>query len=98
MKFISSANLFYMRAFAEAYPDEQIVQQILKDPYNNDFLPLRDDYNERVLEQGLIEHVQKFLLELGAGFAFAGRQVHHEVGGEDFYMEELREYENFIRK
>ncbi|MFH1562429.1 MAG: PDDEXK nuclease domain-containing protein [Nitrospirota bacterium] len=66
-----------------------LAQQITKDPYVFDFLSLRDDYNERVLEQGLIEHVQRFLLELGAGFAFVGRQIHLEVGGEDFYIDLL---------
>ncbi len=67
-------------------PQSDFAQQITKDPYIFDFLSLRDDYNERVLEQGLIVHVQRFLLELGAGFAFVGRQVNLEVGGEDFSM------------
>lgn len=70
-------------------PQSDLAQQITKDPYVFDFLSMRDDYNERVLEQGLIEHVQRFLLELGAGFAFVGRQVHLEVGGEDFYIDLL---------
>jgi predicted nuclease of restriction endonuclease-like (RecB) superfamily len=66
-----------------------LAKQIIKDPYIFDFLSMRDDYNERVLEQGLIEHVQNFLLELGVGFAFVGRQVHLKVGGEDFYIDLL---------
>lgn len=70
-------------------PQSDLAQQITKDPYVFDFLSLRDDYNERILEQGLIEHVQMFLLELGAGFAFVGRQVHLEVGGENFYIDIL---------
>jgi predicted nuclease of restriction endonuclease-like (RecB) superfamily len=70
-------------------PHSDLAQETLKDPYVFDFLSLRDDYNERVLEQGLIDHVQKFLMELGAGFAFVGRQVHLEVGGEDFYVDLL---------
>ena len=70
-------------------PQSDLAQETLKDPYVFDFLSLRDDYNERVLEQGLIDHVQKFLMELGAGFAFVGRQVHLEVGGEDFYIDLL---------
>ena len=70
-------------------PQSDLAQETLKDPYVFDFLSLRDEYNERILEQGLIEHVQKFLLELGAGFAFVGRQVHFEVGGEDFYVDLL---------
>jgi predicted nuclease of restriction endonuclease-like (RecB) superfamily len=70
-------------------PQSDLAQETLKDPYVFDFLSLRDEYNERVLEQGLIDHVQKFLMELGAGFAFVGRQVHLEVGGEDFYVDLL---------
>jgi hypothetical protein len=45
--------------------------------------------HERDLEKGLLEHIQRFLLELGVGFAFVGRQVHLEVGGEDFYLDLL---------
>jgi predicted nuclease of restriction endonuclease-like (RecB) superfamily len=70
-------------------PQSDLANETLKDPYVFDFLSLRDDYNERVLEQGLLDHVQKFLMELGAGFAFVGRQVHLEVGGEDFYIDLL---------
>jgi len=162
MKGLSRANLFYMRAFAEAYPDEQFVQQLvgqlpwghnvviltklkdpalrewyaraciehgwsrnvmahqiesglyerqgkaitnfqqtlpppqcdlaeqtLKDPYVFDFLTLADDARERELEQALIDHVQRFLLELGVGFAFVGRQMRMEVGEQDFYLDLL---------
>ncbi|MBP7514718.1 MAG: DUF1016 family protein [Flavobacteriales bacterium] len=158
----SRSNLLYMRAFAEAYPDPAIVQQVaaqlpwahnmvlldklkrtddrlwyataavrhgwsrsvlavqiaakahkrhgkaitnfkrtlppersdlahqtLKDPYTFDFLTLGMDARERELEQGLVEHVQKFLMELGVGFAFLGRQFHLEVEGEDYYMDLL---------
>lgn len=70
-------------------PQSDLAQQMTKDPYVFDFLSLRDDYNERVLERELTEHIQKFLLELGTGFAFVGRQVHLEVGGEDFYIDLL---------
>jgi predicted nuclease of restriction endonuclease-like (RecB) superfamily len=70
-------------------PQSDLAQETLKDPYVFDFLSLRDEYNEHVLEQGLIDHVQKFLMELGAGFAFVGRQAHLEVGGEDFYIDLL---------
>jgi predicted nuclease of restriction endonuclease-like (RecB) superfamily len=70
-------------------PQSDLAQETIKDPYVFDFLSLRDQYNERVLEQGLIDHVQKFLIELGAGFAFVGRQVHLEVGEEDFYVDLL---------
>lgn len=61
----------------------------LKDPYIFDFLSLGEDAHEREIEKALINHVQKFLLELGAGFAFVGRQYHLEVGDTDFYMDLL---------
>lgn len=64
-------------------------QGLTKDPYLFDFLTLRDDANERALEEGLVGHVEKFLLELGAGFALVGRQVHLEVGDQDFYLDLL---------
>lgn len=162
MKGFSRSNLMYMRAFAEAWPDEQIVQQAvgqlpwghnlvllsrlkdreerlayaqqiienswsrnvlvmqietrllarqgkaitnfeqrlpkpqsdlaresLKDPYCFDFLGLGDEAQEREIETTLVRHVTDFLLELGAGFAFVGRQVHLEVGGEDFFIDLL---------
>lgn len=54
-----------------------------------DFLTLHDEAVERDLETGLVEHIQKFLLELGAGFAFVGRQVHLIVGEDDFYLDLL---------
>ena len=70
-------------------PQSDLAQQIIKDPYVFDFLNLRDDANERAVELGLLEHVEKFLLELGAGFALVGRQVHLEIGGEDFHLDLL---------
>lgn len=66
-----------------------LAQGITKDPYLFDFLALRDDSNERAVESGLITHVEKFLLELGAGFALVGRQVHLDVGDQDFYLDLL---------
>ncbi|PWQ98202.1 PDDEXK nuclease domain-containing protein [Leucothrix pacifica] len=66
-----------------------LAQQTLKDPYIFDFLTLRNDYNERELEQGLIEHITQFLLELGSGFAYMGRQVAIQVGERDFYLDLL---------
>lgn len=162
MKGFSPRNLKYMRAFAEAWPDEQFVQQIaaqipwfhqcvildklkdpverewyihktiehgwsrdvlalqietslfhrqgkavtnfahtlpppqsdlagqlLKDPYNFDFLTLGDEAHERDLERELVKHIREFLLELGVGFAFVGSQYHLEVGGEDFFLDLL---------
>jgi predicted nuclease of restriction endonuclease-like (RecB) superfamily len=70
-------------------PQSDLAQQVLKDPYNFDFLTLAADARERELEQGLLAHIRKFLLELGAGFAFVGEQHHLEVGGEDFYIDLL---------
>lgn len=162
MRGFSRANLMYMRAFAEAWPDPEIVQQLvgqlswganlvllarlkrdeerryyaqqalrygwsrsilvhhiesrdferrgrattnfpsrlpkpqaelavqsIKDPYHFDFIGLGPEAQERDVENALVAHISRFLLELGAGFAFVGRQVHLEVGGEDFYLDLL---------
>ena len=162
MKGFSRANLMYMRAFAEAWPDEGIVQQAvgqlpwghnlvllsrlkttqqrldyaqraneqgwsrnalnihietrlleregkavtnfsaqlpaprsdlalqaLKDPYVFDFLGIGQEAGEREIEAALVEHISRFLLELGAGFAYVGRQVPIEVGGDDFFIDLL---------
>jgi predicted nuclease of restriction endonuclease-like (RecB) superfamily len=70
-------------------PQSDLAQQTLKDPYVFDFLTLSDEAHERDLEKGLVDHVQKFLLELGAGFAFVGRQVHMAVSDDDFYLDLL---------
>lgn len=70
-------------------PESELVQQALKDPYIFDFLTLADDFKERELETGLIAHVEKFLLELGQGFAFVGRQYRVDLGGQDFYLDLL---------
>lgn len=162
MKGFSRANLMYMRAFAEAWPDADIVQQAvgqlpwghnlvlltklknpeqrlayayraiehgwsrnvlnihieqgllaregqaitnfsqrlpspqsdlaresLKDPYRLDFLGLGKEAAERDIETALVHHITQFLLELGAGFAYVGRQVHLDVGGDDFFIDLL---------
>ena len=70
-------------------PTSDLAQQTLKDPYVFDFLTLGKAARERHLEQGLMDHVQRFLLEMGVGFAFVGRQVHLEVAGDDFYLDLL---------
>ena len=77
--------------FAQALPAPQsdLARESLKDPYRFDFLGIGDEALEREIEQAMVEHVTDFLLELGAGFAFVGRQVHVEVGGEDFYLDLL---------
>ncbi|MDP2795196.1 MAG: PDDEXK nuclease domain-containing protein [Sulfurisoma sp.] len=157
MKGFSRANLMYMRAFAEAWPDAEIVQQAvgqlpwghnlvlltrlkdpptrlayakrviqhgwsrnvlnihietrlleregqavtnfeaqlpapqsdlardtLKDPYLFDFLGVGNEADERAIESAIVEHITRFLLELGAGFAYVGRQVHVEVAATIF--------------
>ncbi|SDP67938.1 Predicted nuclease of restriction endonuclease-like (RecB) superfamily, DUF1016 family [Rhodoferax sp. OV413] len=162
MKGFSRANLMYMRAFAEAWPDAEVVQQAvgqlpwghnlvlltrlkdhqqrlayarsaiqhgwsrnvlnihietrllertgtavtnfeaslpkpqsdlaresLKDPYRFDFLGLSREAGEREIENALVQHVTEFLLELGAGFAFVGRQVLLDVGGDEFFIDLL---------
>lgn len=162
MKGFSRTNLLYMRAFAEAYPDEQIVQQVvgqipwghnvrildhvkdpqqrlwyiektiqngwsrsvlehqiesrlfdrtgtaitnferalpkpqsdlaqelIKDPYNFEFLGIGEEAKERDLEAALLQRMRDFLLELGVGFSFIGNQFHLEIGGDDFYIDLL---------
>lgn len=70
-------------------PQSDLARATLKDPYVFDFLSLSADATERDLEAALVDHITRFLLELGAGFAYVGRQVHLEVGGEDFYLDLL---------
>lgn len=69
--------------------DSDMAEQVFKDPYLFDFLGTADPRREREVEQALVDHIQRFLLELGAGFAFVGRQVHLEVGSHDFYLDLL---------
>lgn len=69
--------------------DSDMANQIFKDPYLFDFLGTDMPRREVEIEKQLTEHIQKFLLELGQGFAFVGRQVHLEVGGQDFYIDLL---------
>lgn len=70
-------------------PQSELAKQVLKDPYNFDFLSLGDKAWERELEKALLEHIRDFLLELGVGFAFVGNQYHLEVGGRDFWIDLL---------
>jgi len=70
-------------------PQSDLAQQILKDPYNFDFLTLGGDAHERQLEKGLLAHLQSFLLEMGAGFSLVGSQYHLEIGGKDYYIDLL---------
>jgi predicted nuclease of restriction endonuclease-like (RecB) superfamily len=70
-------------------PDSDMAAQVFKDPYLFDFIGTADPRREREVEQALVDHVQKFLLELGAGFAFIGRQVHLEFSSADYYLDLL---------
>ncbi|MEQ1636811.1 MAG: PDDEXK nuclease domain-containing protein [Methylococcales bacterium] len=70
-------------------PHADIAHETLKDPYLFDFLGLSDDAHEREIENALIRHITRFLLELGAGFAFVGRQFRLEVGGDEFFIDLL---------
>ncbi len=70
-------------------PQSDLAAQTLKDPYVFDFLTLGPQAQERELEHGLLAHIQRFLLELGVGFAFVGRQVPLAVGDDDFYIDLL---------
>jgi predicted nuclease of restriction endonuclease-like (RecB) superfamily len=70
-------------------PQSDLARQTLKDPYIFDFLTLAEPFHERELETGLVRHLEKFLLELGQGFAFVGRQYRVEVGDTDFYIDLL---------
>ena len=70
-------------------PQSDLAQQVIKDPYNFDFLTLTNEAQERDLERGLLAHLRQFLIELGVGFAFVGNQIPLEVGGEDFKIGEF---------
>ncbi|NOK09847.1 PDDEXK nuclease domain-containing protein [Corallococcus exercitus] len=77
--------------FAERLPEpnSDLARESLKDPYRFDFLTLGAEAGERELEDALVAHISRFLIELGAGFAYVGRQVHLEVDGRDFYLDLL---------
>jgi len=77
--------------FARTLPpaDSDMAEQIFKDPYLFDCLGTADPRREREVEQALVDQIQRFLLELGTGFAFVGRRVHLEVGDQDFYLDLL---------
>lgn len=90
------SNLFQRQGgaitnFKEKLPDahSDLALQILKDPYCFDFLTLTEDYNEKELENSLIENITHFLLELGQGFSFIGKQFKLEIGDKDFYIDLL---------
>lgn len=70
-------------------PQSDLVRQTLKDPYIFDFLTLEEPFHERELETNLLRQLERFLIELGQGFAFVGRQFRVEVGDDDFYIDLL---------
>ena len=77
--------------FENTLPEKQaqMAQQILKDPYNFDFLTLEPEVRELEIEKELTAHIEKFLLELGKGFAFIGRQYNLKIGAKDYYLDLL---------
>ena len=70
-------------------PQSDLAQQTLKDPYTFDFMAMTAPYNELDVERQLTQHITQFLLELGKGFAFIGRQYRLEVAGNDYYIDLL---------
>ena len=72
-----------------APPEAGLANQILKDPYHFDFLGLGEEAQERDIENALVRHITRFLLELGAGFAFVGRQYRLKVAGDEFFLDLL---------
>lgn len=66
-----------------------LARQTLKDPYNFDFLTIREGYDERELQKELVDKISDFLLELGEGFAYIGKEYHLNINGDDFYIDLL---------
>lgn len=85
--------------FAETLPSKEAheVSSMLKDPYIFDMLTFTEEHNERDVEIGLVKHVEQFLVEMGAGFGFMGRQYHIEVSGDDYYIDLLM-YNAFLHR
>lgn len=77
--------------FKDRLPETQsdMALEVLKDPYIFDFLSVGEKAHEREIERELVRHITEFLLELGSGFSYVGKQVHLEVAGEDFYLDLL---------
>ena len=70
-------------------PQSDLAREIIKDPYNFDFLTLTEQHTEKELEKELIDHIARFLMELGAGFAYLGKQIPLQVGERDFFVDLL---------
>ena len=77
--------------FQYTLPDDNsdLAQEITKDPYNFDFVAIRHGYNEKELKDALMDNVQNFLMELGTGFAFVGREYRLQVGNTEQYIDML---------
>ncbi len=77
--------------FAKRLPDSQagLASEVLKDPYHFDFLGLGNEAHQRDIEDALVRHITQFLLELGTGFAFVGRQYRIEVEEDEFFIDLL---------
>jgi predicted nuclease of restriction endonuclease-like (RecB) superfamily len=85
----SSKNWLIFSVKAASTPQSDLAKQTLKDPYCFDFLNLTEKHNEKELEAALTENISQFLLELGAGFAFVGKQYKLTVSDKDFYIDLL---------
>ena len=72
-------------------PQSNLARQLLKDPYQFNFLDLNQNAQERDLERGLVTHIREFLLELGVGFSFVGSQYPIEIDGQEFKLDLLQE-------
>jgi predicted nuclease of restriction endonuclease-like (RecB) superfamily len=90
------SNLFQRQGaaitnFSNTLPEplSDLAQQTLKDPYVFDFLQLTEGYKEKDIENQLVNHIKKFLLELGKGFAFVGQQYHLQIADNDYYIDLL---------
>lgn len=77
--------------FKEKLPEVEsaLAQELTKDPYNFDFLALTEDYKEKELEAALVDNISRFLIELGTGFAYLGKQYRLTVNGDEFYLDLL---------
>ncbi len=78
-------------------PQAELAQEILKDPYNFDFLTMREPYDERVLEEALEHNIRRFLLELGTGFAYVGRQMELRMPGGQSYFPDMVFYHTKLK-
>ena len=91
-----SGNLYQSQGkaitnFSKTLRDYQsdLIKETLKDPYNFDFLQITANFKEKELENALIDNIQNFLIELGSGFAFVGKQVELKVGSQSFFIDLL---------